>query len=120
VKRVLKVWAILIVSTSMMSGRVEASKMFIIAGIGNLPCSEWTKQRRGNEQFRNAQLETWLAGFLTGIGYEGKSAGIDPLDGSDWDDVNRWMDSFCQAHPEEPVASAGEAWLLAHFSGAGQ
>jgi hypothetical protein len=61
--------------------------------------------------------ESWVMGFLSGVGFEAhqEAQGVDnPLDGMDVEGVWAWIDNYCQTHPINDIAQAAAAFYRAH------
>ena len=58
--------------------------------------------------------EDWLSGFLTGVGLAGSPGGKAPLNGLSGNTIRDWVLSYCQAHPLQVIANAGEVFMAAH------
>jgi hypothetical protein len=58
-------------------------------------------------------VESWVMGFLSGIGFE-RSPEVEPLHGIDADGVWAWIDNYCQANPLKDIAVAAAAFRFAH------
>ena len=58
--------------------------------------------------------EDWLSGFLTGVGLVGSPGGTAPLNGLSGKTIRDWVYNYCQAHPLEVIANAGEVFMAAH------
>jgi hypothetical protein len=80
-------------------------------GMGMWPCRMWTAAQHDGQA---SEVEQWIVGFLTGVGWMGFSTGVDPWKGMDAPAVWGWVDNYCLAHPLDNVAKAGEAFVDAH------
>jgi hypothetical protein len=58
--------------------------------------------------------EDWLSGFLTGVGLAGSPGGKAPLNGLNGNTIRDWVLNYCQAHPLQVIANAGEVFMAAH------
>ena len=83
-------------------------------GVGTNSCGSWTAARRTPTQIQAVLDETWVQGFLSGVGSIGISQGFNPLNGTDPDGVWAWIDSYCGAHPLDDIAVAAAAFASAH------
>jgi hypothetical protein len=54
-----------------------ASSSFIGPGLSS--CGTWSEHRHGIRGKDVEADEMWVLGFLSGIGFQGQSAGVDPL-----------------------------------------
>jgi hypothetical protein len=70
----------------------------------------------GSREAIHHNYEDWLAGFLTGAGLVGSPGGTAPLNGLNGKAVRDWVYNYCQAHPLEVIANAGEVFMAAHRS----
>ena len=103
-------WLILSV-LSLVVGIGTADAEFVYMGHGTRSCGSWTIDRRTASRTELAD-ESWILGFLSGVGYEG--AGLSPLNDVDAKDVFGWMDNYCRAHPLDDIEKAGEAFVREH------
>jgi hypothetical protein len=87
------------------------AQTYSAGGIGNSSCGTWTAARlrpNGSEAYSNGQ---WILGFLSGVGWTRE---YDPLNRVDAPGVFAWIDNYCRAHPLDPIADAGAAFVHAH------
>lgn len=84
-----------------------------ILGAGALSCGGWTAARQSRDLSFAGSLESWVLGFLSGIGYMG-SDDVDPMRGLDNYAVAGWIDNYCGAHPLEKIVDAARALYRAH------
>jgi hypothetical protein len=85
-----------------------------IIGQGTLSCGSWVSERRkGPAAWEPLPYESWILGFLSGIGV-GSNGALNPLQGVDAEAVWAWIDNYCQAHPLEHRREAGSAFVTAH------
>ena len=95
-------------------------------GVGTKSCAEWTNAEAerlrvssGGTMYTQtgsdipAQTQ-WVAGFLTAFNYY-QSATPNVAEGTDMNGLFTWMDTYCDAHPNDPIAKAAIA-LVAEFS----
>jgi hypothetical protein len=68
-----------------------------VIGEGTASCGAWTEDRGIRRAMPD---ESWVLGFLSGIGYTGDET-IDPLKNMDAKGVTAWIDNYCAAHPIE-------------------
>ena len=88
---------------------------YMAMGAGTLSCGSWTAARSYQQSLpQKLEVETWILGFLSGIGFEGTSIGDDPLQGVDAQAVWAWVDNFCRANPPATIANAGGAFAHEH------
>jgi len=85
---------------------------FRTIGEGGSSCGTWTAERHSTSRGRFG-VESWILGFLSGIGYVGDN-GDDPLKGMDADGVQAWIDNYCQNHPIDHIMDAARAFYLVH------
>ena len=86
--------------------RTAADESYFLIGSGNESCGAWTQDRR--DKVSNAQ-ESWVAGFISGVNvvYAVRSPGAGNLgQKTDFYGLMAWIDSYCQAHPLDVLASA--------------
>jgi hypothetical protein len=83
-------------------------------GVGTNSCGSWTAARRTPTQIPALLDETWVQGFLSGVGSIGISQGFNPLNDTDPDSVWAWIDHYCGAHPLDDIAVAAAAFSIAH------
>ena len=98
----------LILVIALMTAAVAAEPQ--LDGAGTLPCGRWTFVRRDRT---GVGYEQWVLGFLSGISYAGEAAGDNPVNGVDGETVWAWIDTYCQAHPLETIATASAAFVRA-------
>jgi hypothetical protein len=91
-----------------MLGSAEA-ETFTSIGAGNASCGTWTANRR--VQVKSMDAETWVLGFLSGIGYAGNG---NPLANMDAEGVWAWIDKYCSAYPISTIIIAAEIFAGAH------
>jgi hypothetical protein len=68
----------------------------------------------GGREAIHHNYEDWLSGFLAGAGLVGSPGGIAPLNGLNGRTIRDWVYNYCQAHPLEVIANAGEVFMAAH------
>ena len=94
-------------------GTAQTPKGSHALGAGSLRCSAWTTTRGvGNALEQGA----WVLGFLSGFGsaWIGRPETVDPLNDMDADGVFTWVDVYCAAQPDDPIARAALAFVRAH------
>jgi hypothetical protein len=106
--------------------KAEAKESWEAFGSGTKSCGEWTKaeaERRPVSSGGTMLTQTgsdipgqtqWIAGFLTAFNYY-QSATPNVAEGTDMNGVFAWMDTYCAAHPLDPIAKAAIA-LVAELS----
>lgn len=82
-----------------------------LLGQGSMSCGLWTAARR--EHLATAPQQ-WVVGFLSGVGFSKGKEGFDPLDGVDGYAVWAWIDSYCQAHPLDPLSLGASTFAAIH------
>jgi hypothetical protein len=82
-------------------------------GPGVISCGTWTAERRTPNAITAVMAESWVLGFLSGIGFVGQS-GSDPLHGSHAEAVSAWIDNYCKANPLDSVGKAATMFYFAH------
>jgi hypothetical protein len=82
-------------------------------GPGVISCGTWTTERRTPSSITANMAESWVLGFLSGIGFIGQN-GSDPLRGFHADAVRGWIDDYCKANPLDTVGKAAGMFYLAH------
>ena len=70
----------------------------------------------GSREAIHHNYEDWLSGFLTGASLIGSPGGTATLNGLNGKVVRDWVYNYCQAHPLEVIANAGEVFMAAHRS----
>ncbi len=93
-----------------MSGNADAYRA---DGVGLSSCGMWTHFRTQPDDLVAMMYESWVQGFLSGIGYI-SPLGANPLGGLDVTDVLGWIDLYCQRNPLDRVAEAAAAFYRAH------
>jgi len=81
-------------------------------GVGNQSCGKWIVDRRDNS-YAAAIDESWVNGFLSGIGFIGYQ-GADPFKDTDAYGVWAWIDNYCNANPLSEITSAAIAFYKYH------
>ena len=104
---------ILAAAASLGLGSAEA-QTYTAAGAGNDSCGTWSADRRVPYAPPALQDTQWILGFLSGVGFMAKVAGIDPLHGVDSQAVLAWIDNYCRDNPLSSIADAGAAFKYAH------
>ena len=106
--------------------QTEAKEGWEAFGSGTQSCAEWTKseaERRPVNSGGTMLTQTgsdipaqtqWIAGFLTAFNYY-QSATPNVAQGTDMNGVFEWVDTYCAAHPLDPIAKAAIA-LVAELS----
>lgn len=99
----------MILASVLMTSAAQAQEYRAI-GVGTMSCGSWTAARRtqGADAFA---LQQWVAGFLSGIGYQGPG---NPLNGVDAEGVWAWIDNYCRSHPLDKIRMAAEAFDTEH------
>src|SRR5216683_3162247 len=82
---------------------------FVTLGVGTKSCAVWVSDHGGNdvEQF---MLDGWLTGYLTGFNEFVSSTG-DITNGTDFEDIQGWMNNYCAANPLTDLSTASEELL---------
>jgi hypothetical protein len=106
--------------------KTEAREGWEAFGSGTKSCADWTNaqaERRPISSGGTMLTQTgsdipgqtqWIAGFLTAFNYY-QSATPNVAEGTDMNGVFAWMDTYCAAHPLDPIANAAIA-LVAELS----
>ena len=87
---------------------------YMAMGVDTNSCGSWTAARRTPTQIPALLDETWVQGFLSGVGAEGAQHGDNPLNGTDGEAVQAWIDNYCGAHPLDDISVAAVAFFFAH------
>ena len=82
-------------------------------GMGTGSCSNWVKDRLAPDSAESYADESWVMGFLSGVGFVAKD-GANPLHGVETDAVLSWIDRYCRAHLFDSIAKAAAAFVYAH------
>ena len=69
----------------------------------DVSCGTWTQARQQDRQ-KPVTHQWWVAGFLSGLEYEGVSG--DPLAGNDIGGIATWIDNYCRENPLKTIADA--------------
>ena len=100
--------------------QAEAKEGWEAFGMGTQSCAEWTKaegERRPVSSGGTMLTESgsdipgqtqWITGFLTAYNYY-QSATPNVAEGTDMNGVFAWIDTYCAAHPLDPIAKAAIA-----------
>jgi hypothetical protein len=94
-------------------GLPPAADAYRADGVGLSSCGLWTHFRTQPDDLVTFTYESWVQGFLSGIGYIGP-LGANPLGGMDVMDVLTWIDGYCRKNPLDRVAEAAAAFYRAH------
>lgn len=86
---------------------------YLSAGVGNSSCGTWVSDRRHPNGADALMDESWVLGFLSGIGFEAGPE-LSPLRGTDPNGVWAWVDNYCSANPLKDIAEAAAAFRFAH------
>ena len=70
----------------------------------DVSCGTWTQARQQDRQ-KPVTYQWWVAGFLSGLEYEGDPSG-DPLAGNDIGGITAWIDNYCRENPLKTIADA--------------
>lgn len=105
--RIVLVGVLLISGAAAAHARGSNGKYWTI-GPGNESCGTWTTDHLLPNSVSTYMADSWVTGFLSGIG--SAVAGADPLRGTDSNGVVGWIDNYCRAHPVETVAGAATAF----------
>jgi len=89
-----------------------ASASYTLIGAGLASCGTWTQDRK-NRTIDQKQIEQWMLGFLSGVGYTGGTK-YDPLHGVDAPAVLVWIDNYCLANPLKHLSEAAHGFIDAH------
>lgn len=106
----------LIAGLAALAAQGGMSQAYTIKGGGAASCGAWTEARRLRAiagQGEHFLYESWVLGFLSGIGFVGED-NDDPLHGLDYQGVLAWIDNYCQAHPIDNVSHAAIAFYREH------
>ena len=70
----------------------------------DVSCGTWTQARQQDRQ-KPVTYQWWVAGFLSGLEYEGDPS-RDPLAGNDIGGIATWIDNYCRENPLKTIADA--------------
>ena len=70
----------------------------------DVSCGTWTQARQQDRQ-KPLTHQWWVAGFLSGLEYEGDPS-RDPLAGNDIGGIAAWIDNYCRQNPLKTIAHA--------------
>ena len=101
-RRAIIVIALIAVLTRASDGRAQK---YEASGVGTMPCETWTAVRPDHLAHR-VELEQWVLGFFSGVGFAGAG---NPLSERDAKAIWAWIDNYCQAHPHDHIAEAAAA-----------
>ena len=71
----------------------------------DVSCGTWTQARQQDRQ-KSVTHQWWVAGFLSGLEYEGVDPSRDPLAGNDIGGITAWIDNYCRQNPRKTIAHA--------------
>jgi hypothetical protein len=98
----------------LMEAYTKAHTTTLAAGddLGTSPCAAWTVVRKDRPAGVAWAYEQWMRGYLS-------AAAHFTMDGTarfaaDRPGIFAWLDTFCSAHPDTPIATAGETLLANH------
>jgi hypothetical protein len=72
--------------------------------LGAYDCGEWVAREKN--RFSEDRANTWLAGFMTGLNFDGK--GRDSLRKVSAEQIYLWMDNYCKANPLSTTVTGGQ------------
>ncbi len=78
---------------------------FTVRGFGGISCGRWTADRREAGLPAIAD-QNWVLGFVTG--YDAFEGNGDVGRDVDNDALAAWLDTYCQAHPLDNLATASQ------------
>ena len=93
------------------SAAAQQQGAYSLIGQGSISGKAWAA---GRHEESTLGPEQWILGFLSGAGFYGGPAGLDPLKGMDANTVWAWVDKYCQARPLDTLATASAAFANAH------
>ncbi|MDD5176247.1 MAG: hypothetical protein PHQ05_07500 [Sterolibacterium sp.] len=79
---------------------------------GSRSCHKWAEERNLAEGFKEMNKvpvlisKSWFLGYLAGRQAKARQ---DFLGATDNESIYLWLDKYCREHPQENLASAGEA-----------
>ena len=85
----------------------QQARPTMVVGHGNTSCGKWT-QARGDRGASSTIYGAWLGGFISGINMADPIARDDLSEGTDFDGLLAWVDSYCAANPLDKVFTAAE------------
>jgi hypothetical protein len=92
--------------------RIACAQQFSMLGMGSSSCGTWVADwRESGDPAMAVAEESWVFGFLSGIGY---STTNDPLHNMDPDGVVGWFDNYCIANPINTIEQAAAAFAKVH------
>lgn len=103
--------AILALTAFIGSAAAQQQSTYSLIGQGSISCKAWAA---GRHEESTLGPEQWILGFLSGAGFYGGPAGLDPLKGMDAKTVLAWVDKYCQGRPLDTLATASAAFANAH------
>jgi hypothetical protein len=104
--------ACLILSFFVFGSNGAFASQFNLIGVGTASCGTWTVDQRDPKSWPALADESWVLGFLSGIGFE--SLADNPLNGTDANGVVGWIDNYCAANPLSQIFDATKAFDHAH------
>lgn len=76
-----------------------------VYGMGTQTCAKWSAEAKHGGGADNLSHTAWISGFFSAFNMFGQGDG-DALKLSNLAAAERWVDSFCRAHPKEKVNGA--------------
>lgn len=88
------------------------AQQYIMMGAGTQSCGQWVSYHTAGQITAYGNNEdSWLVGFLSGVGAMGKGS---PLRGVDLAGLDLWVTNWCNAHPIAGIADAAVAFVEYH------
>ena len=72
--------------------------------LGAYDCGEWIARKKNT--FIESQATSWLAGFMTGLNFDGRGKNL--LKKVSPDQIYLWMDNYCKANPLSTTVTGGQ------------
>lgn len=103
----------LLLMNALLNAHTAVAGTYQVIGAGAQSCGTWISDRSNPSSVAANLDESWVLGFLSGVGFEG-GADINPLEGMDDNGVAGWVDNYCRQNPIVNIATASAAFFAAH------
>jgi len=105
----MKCVALAVLVLAALIGRADAQ---VITGAGVVGCGAWV--REDPEGATYPLRVVWATGYISGAVVHDENVVGNPLDGVDYDALDRWLANWCRTRPRRPFLDAVKAFIEAH------
>jgi|SRR5581483_10994407 len=104
--------AVMLIALSAAAGSASAEvREVTVKGLGNKPCSEWTKAHQPRKPEAVLQ-ETWLTGFISGFNEYALKDSKDVAPGIGLSAIQTAVSAYCSSRPNDTLYRASKALVL--------